>query len=224
MFGGSAADGVRFGVTHVFQGGRFHTDSAVLTLVATELPFRVFKTQHFKAETERLVVTGADPVRRIVREINGLPAAEEYARIVGVAVSDLDPTRFAASPVVVVIDGTDYVRSIQKANPDGTLTFFSAIDEGIVLRVARGVDLVGNLGSTFDGLRAEIGPLQLVIGCDCILRNLEMTQHGLKDQVADILRANNAVGFSTYGEQFGGVHVNQTLTGVAIGTTDLRGA
>ena len=217
MFGGSAADGVRFGVTHVYHGGRFHADSAVLTLVATELPFRVFKTQHFKAETERLVVTGADPVRRIVREINGLPAAEEYARIVGVAVEHLDPTRFAASPVVVVIDGTDYVRSIQKANPDGSLTFYSAIDEGIVLRVARGIDLVGNLDATFDALRADIGPLQLVIGCDCILRNLEMTEHGLKDQVADILRANNVVGFSTYGEQFGGAHVNQTLTGVAIG-------
>jgi hypothetical protein len=32
--------------------------------------------------------------------------------------------------------------------------------------------------------------------------------------------ANNAVGFSTYGEQFNGIHVNQTLTGVAIGRGD----
>ena len=223
MFGGSAADGLRFGATHVYHGGRFHEDGAVLMLIATALPFRVFKTQHFAADTERLVVTGADPARRTVQEINALPAAEEYARIVGVAVKDLDPTRFAASPVVVVIDGTDYVRSIQKANPDGSLTFYSAIDEGIVLRVARGVDLVGNLGATFDGLRAEVGPLQVVIGCDCILRNLEMTQHGLKDQVADLLRANNVVGFSTYGEQFRGAHVNQTLTGVAIGTANWRG-
>jgi hypothetical protein len=28
------------------------------------------------------------------------------------------------------------------------------------------------------------------------------------------------VGFNTYGEQYGGVHVNQTLTGVAIGMPD----
>ena len=224
LFGGSAADGLRFGVTHVYHGGRFHTDSAVLTLVATELPFRVFKTQHFVAETERLVVTEADPVRRIVREINGLPAAEEYARIVGIPVKALDPARYASSPVVVVIDGTDYVRSIQQANADGSLTFYSAIDEGIVLRVARGDDLVGNLTSTLDALRAEIGPPQLVIGCDCILRNLEMTQNGLKDQVSDVLRANNTVGFSTYGEQYGSAHVNQTFTGIAIGAAVSRGA
>ena len=28
---------------------------------------------------------------------------------------------------------------------------------------------------------------------------------------------NNTIGFSSYGEQFRGVHVNQTLTGCAIG-------
>ena len=36
--------------------------------------------------------------------------------------------------------------------------------------------------------------------------------------MSDILRRNNAVGFNTYGEQFCGVHVNQTLTAVALGS------
>ena len=31
-----------------------------------------------------------------------------------------------------------------------------------------------------------------------------------------ILAKNRVVGFSTYGEQFNGMHVNQTMTGVAI--------
>jgi hypothetical protein len=35
--------------------------------------------------------------------------------------------------------------------------------------------------------------------------------------VSAVLRRNNAVGFNTYGEQFCGVHVNQTLTAVALG-------
>jgi len=37
------------------------------------------------------VVTEADPAKRIVKEINGLPAAEEYARLVGVDVHELTP-------------------------------------------------------------------------------------------------------------------------------------
>ena len=218
LFGGSAGDDMKFVKTCVYSDGRFRSDSAALILISTSLPFRIFKTQHFVSTDKRLVVTDADPLRRIVKEINGLPAVEEYARLVGVEVHELNPMCFAASPVVVMIDGTDYVRSIQKANPDGSLTFFCAIEEGVVFRVARGVGLVNNIEQTFDNIRAEIGQPQLVIGCDCILRNLEVSQDGLKDRVGEIFRRSNTIGFSSYGEQFHGVHVNQTLTGIAIGS------
>ncbi|HJV26370.1 MAG TPA: nitric oxide-sensing protein NosP [Aromatoleum sp.] len=220
LFGGSAGDDLKFERTWVFHEGRFRTDSAVLVLISTNLPFRTFKTQHFVSLDERLVVTEADADRRVVREINGLPAAEEYARLIGVNPDQLDPAHFAASPVVVVIDGTDYVRSIQRAEPDGSLTFYCAIDEGLVLRVARGTGLVSNLEKTLQGLKEEIGPPQLLLTCDCILRNLEISQDGSKAAVEELLRQNNAVGFSTYGEQYGGVHVNQTLTGIAIGSDE----
>lgn len=219
LFGGSAGDDLKLARAWVFHQNKFRSDSAVLILVSSTLPFRIFKTQHFVSESERLVVTEAEASRRVVKEINGLPAAEEYARVIGVDVSDLNPERFAATPVVVAVDGTDYVRSIQKANPDGSLTFYCAIDEGLVLRVVRGVDLLGNLKHAFDDLRASVGPLQAVIACDCVLRNLEITQSGLKEAVGDVLHQNNAIGFSTYGEQFRGVHVNQTLTGIAFGCT-----
>ncbi|MCG2579022.1 FIST C-terminal domain-containing protein [Dechloromonas sp. XY25] len=224
LFGGSAGDDLRLEHTWVFHDGAFHSDSAVLLLISTELPFRIFKTQHFVSESERLVVTAADASRRLVKEINCLPAADEYARIVGTTAGSLDPSRFAARPVVVAIDGTDYVRSIQKANADGSLTFYCAIEEGLVLRVVRGVDLLGNLQETFDTLRSEIGPLQFVFACDCILRSLEVRQAGLQKEVAQIFRDNHAIGFSTYGEQFHGVHVNQTLSGIAIGNMETSDA
>jgi hypothetical protein len=137
MIGGSAGDDLKFERTWVFHDGAFHSGSAVLLMVSTTFPFRIFKTQHFVSADERLVVTAADTASRVVYEINGLPAAEEYARLIGVPVAELGPDRFAVAPVVVMIDGTDYVRAIQKANPDGSLTFYCAIDEGLVLRVAR---------------------------------------------------------------------------------------
>jgi len=102
-------------------------------------------------------------------------------------------------------------------NSDGSITFYCAIEDGVVLRVARGVDLVENLEDTFAGIRSRIGPLQLVIGCDCILRRTEIIQNHLEERVAQVFENNNAVGFNTYGEQFHGVHINQTLTGIAIG-------
>lgn len=218
LIGGSAGDDLKFKRTWVFHDGAFHTDSAVLLVASTDLPFTTFKTQHFVSENERMVVTEADAAHRIVKEINGLPAAEEYARLVGSTSDDLTPAHFAAFPVVVVIDGTDYVRSIQKSNPDGSLTFYCAIEEGLVLRVARGQDLVANLEDTFQRLQAEIGTPQVVFGCDCILRQLEILHAGQKEKVEEILERNKVIGFSTYGEQYRGVHVNQTFTGIAIGS------
>ncbi len=217
LVGGSAGDALSFASTHVYAGGRFLSDGAVLALVSTPLRVKTFKTQHFVPTEERLVVTEADPSRRVVKEINGLPAAEEYARLLGVPVGDLAPIHFAASPVVVLIDGANYVRSIQKVNQDGSLTFYCAIERGVVLREATGMDLVTNLEQALARVRAEVGRPELVLACDCILRKLEIAQTGLNAAVSDILRRHHAVGFNTYGEQFCGVHVNQTLTGVALG-------
>lgn len=224
LCGGSAGDDLQFVQTEVYGDGRFHSDSVVLILMNTKFPFKLFKTQHFVPTDERLVVTEADPARRIVKEINGLPAAEEYARLVGVEIYELNATSFAASPVVVMIDGTDYVRSIQKVNNDGSLSFYCAIEEGLVLRVAHGVDLVKNLEQTFDSIREAIGPPQLVLGYDCVLRNLEVSKNGLKGRVGELFARNNTVGFSSYGEQFRGVHVNQTLSGCAVGATPASAA
>ncbi|MCB9579435.1 MAG: FIST C-terminal domain-containing protein [Polyangiaceae bacterium] len=220
LFGGSAGDGTRFGETHVFHEGKFRKNCAVLSVMHTENPFRVFKTQHFVSSDDKMVVTEADPDRRIVTEINGEPAGREYARLVGLDVAHLTPMIFSAYPVVVKLGGGYYVRSIQKVNDDESLTFFCAIDEGIVLTVARGVDLIENLEGAFGEIRREIGEPELVLGCDCILRSLECDQRGVKERVGDLMVENNVIGFATYGEQFNAMHVNQTFTGVAIGTRE----
>jgi hypothetical protein len=50
-----------------------------------------------------------------------------------------------------------------------------------------------------------------------VLRKLEMEQSEDTVKAGLLPRACNTVGFNSYGEQFGGVHVNQTFTGMAIG-------
>ncbi len=49
-----------------------------------------------------MVVTGVDPARRKVHEINAAPAAE-YARLLGKPAGQLDPFTFAAHPLVVKV-------------------------------------------------------------------------------------------------------------------------
>jgi hypothetical protein len=118
---------------------------------------------------------------------------------------------------VVRIGNADFVRSIQQANPDGSLTFFCAIDAGIVFRLAQGLDMVENLDNMLADVRQRIGPPALILGCDCILRHLEAKESHLRERIGELLAGCNVVGFSTYGEQYFGMHINQTFTGIAIG-------
>lgn len=223
LIGGSAGDGARFQHTHVYSEGRFHADSAVLTLITTTLPFRLFKTHNFEPTDERLVVTDADPARRLVREINGRPAAREYARIIGVDVRDLNLTHFARWAAVVLVNGISHVRSIQKVNADDSLTFFCAIENGLVLRIAKSVNLLENLQQTLSQVHHQIGIPQLVLGADCLHRKQEAGRLADNKAVAATLMANNTTGFATYGEQFRGIHINQTFVGIAIGTDETGG-
>jgi hypothetical protein len=215
--GGSAGDDLKLEKTHVYTDGTFVSDAALFALFITTLPFKVIKTQHFTPSDQRLVITKADPEKRIVYEINGRSAAQEYAKMIGMEVGDLRHLVYFASPLMLRVGGEYYVRSIQKINADGGLTFFSAIDEGLVLRVAERKNLVENLKDAFDQVRTEVPNIGLTIGFDCILRRLEVMDNDLQHAVNDILTENNVIGFSTYGEQFKSVHVNQTFTGIVLG-------
>lgn len=222
-FGGSAGDDNHLSDTHVYYDGRFHSGAAIVVLVNTWLDFEVFTTHHILPNGEKLVVTRADSNDRRVFELNAEPAAEEYARLIGVPVAELDHRLFAAHPLAVRINEQYYVRSIQKVNDDLSLTFYCAVENGIVLTAMQPGPLMPNLETLFRRLEQRLGPPLLTIGCDCFLRRLEIEANGASEQVSAFLRRQQVIGFNTYGEQFNGMHINQTFTGVAIGRPGGRG-
>lgn len=216
IIGGSAGDDFNFWQTHVYDNGVFRSDAAVFVLFETDLPFTIFNTQHFIPTDLKIIVTGADPKNRIINEINGVGAAEEYARILGLTVADLNPNVFSESPLMIRIGGDYYVRSIQNMNPDGSLSLFCAIEEGLVLTIGRGGDIADNLEGVLRSFREKSKGNDFAIFCDCILRRREVIHKELKETMDGIFSPLQMIGFSTYGEQYNAIHVNQTLTGVMI--------
>jgi len=217
LLGGSAGDDMRLKNTFIYHNGAFHRNAALLALVQTTRPFRAFRSQHFTGGPAKMVVTRADPARRIVHEINAEPAAAEYARIAGLPAGLVSPELVAEKPLMVKIGGDYYVRSIQQVLPCGSLVFYSAMEQGVVLTLAERQDLLGHLGGLFASIRADLGPPELVIGFDCVLRAREAERHQIRHQAGRMLADNKVIGFSTYGEQFAAMHLNQTFTGVALG-------
>ncbi|MBZ9983829.1 MULTISPECIES: FIST signal transduction protein [unclassified Mesorhizobium] len=217
LLGGSAGDDLKFETTSLISNGNVTSDSAIIVLVATEIPFHVFKTDNFVPTDEKLVVTASDPDHRIVREFNATNAAEEYAASVGIVAQTLTPLSFASHPVVVKVGGEYYCRSIQKMHADGSLSFFCAIDDGVVLSIAQPKDMVESTRAALLDVEARLGGIDMIIGFDCVLRRLDARNRQVFREISELYRVNNVIGFGTYGEQYRSMHLNQTFTGIAFG-------
>ena len=217
LIGGSAGDDLKFETTRLISNGRVASDSAIVILVATEIPFHVFKTDNFVPTEEKLVVTASDPDRRVVREFNAANAAEEYAGSVGIDKQSLTPLSFASHPVVVKVGGEYYCRSIQKMNPDGSLSFFCAIDDGVVLSIAEPKGMVESTRAALLAVEQRLGGIDMILGFDCVLRRLDARNRQVFRGISELYRENRVIGFGTYGEQYRSMHLNQTFTGIAFG-------
>nr|WP_168555386.1 FIST N-terminal domain-containing protein [Novosphingobium sp. SG720] len=222
LVGGSSGDGLMFKETGIYSDGAFHAAGAVVAILSTTRPLHVFRRQHYKPGAVKMVVTEADAGARRVTEINAEPAAREYLRLASSIHGGIDPTRldmalFAACPPMVRAGGDYHVRAVQSANADGSLTFYCAIDEGIVLTLGEPVDQLESLNATMAEIRAAVGEIDHIIAFDCVLNRINAERRQLGRPISEIYRRHGVMGFNTYGEQFHALHVNQTFSGLAIG-------
>tara|TARA_R110001583_G_scaffold72596_3_gene203079 strand:- start:2305 stop:3492 length:1188 start_codon:yes stop_codon:yes gene_type:complete len=216
-FGGTAGSDDNINNTHVYYDGHFFQQAAVVTMVSTACHFEVFNCQHIKYPTEKLVVTAVDAHSRTVYELNAEPAAVEYARLLNLDVKDLCPTVFALHPLAVKVGGQYYIRSIQKVNEeDLSLTFYCAVDLGIVLSAVKTEDILHSLSEKLEDISQRYGKPELVLACDCVLRRLEIEHKNLHNEAQVLNSKYHITGFNTYGEHINGIHLNQTFTGVYI--------
>jgi hypothetical protein len=206
LIGGSAGDDLRWQKPVLFHNGTVRSDSAVILLVATDIP-----------TDAKFVVTASDPDRRIVSELNARPAAVEYAEALGKDQHSLSQMSFASSPVVVRVGGEYFCRAIRDAGEDGSLAFACAIDDGVVLTLAEARGMVESTRSALDDLDRRLDGIDMVIGFDCCYRRIDAANRQIMRPMAELYRKYNVVGFGTYGEQYQSMHLNQTLTGIAFG-------
>jgi hypothetical protein len=220
LVGGSAGDNLHFRDTHVYYDKQFYSNAAVILLINTTCPFSVVSGHHLLSDGEKMVVTKADPAKRIAHELNAEPAALEYCRVMGISLDELNSRSYALHPLSVQVGDNFFARSIQQVNDDLSLTFFCAIDTGIVLTKMRDGGLVAEFEQRMDDVVAEIGEPQLVIGYDCIHRRMEAEGKGIYEELSTLYQRYKVVGFNTYGEHCDAMHVNHSFTGVVIGEVD----
>ena len=216
LIGGSAGD-VYFNplgqaATRVLHQGRPVRGGAVLCIVAGRDPVLALSHHNFVPGRRRLVVTDADPDRRLVREIDGRSALKVYAGACGLKSVPKDAGVFAPYPLMIKVGGQYFARGMQRIYEDGSIEFACAMEPGLVVTVAQPVDMLERLTGTFDTLTKVLGSPELVIGFDCAARTAYMERRGLTAAVCGLFAKHRVVGFSTLGEQFNTIHVNNSFT------------
>ena len=213
--GGSAGDNITFSGTWVFAEGRLAKNACALLVLELLQPFAVLKTCNFVSTPIELTITKADPSRRLVQELDGKPAAQRYAEVLGVRVEELAFPHFLANPLGLMIEGEPWLRSVFRV--DGNDLYFAcAVLEGMTLHLMQATDIVENAHSAFDSLALPPSTRpRTALLFNCAYRMLEVQIKGLEEPYHQALSSVIHAGLHSNGESYLG-HINQTLTGLVI--------
>jgi hypothetical protein len=218
VIGGSSSDDLTFVSAPVYYEGEFHENAATLLLLEMSVDFEVFKIQNFYPTNKRLVITKADEGKRTIYEINGEPALQKYAELVGKKPDELVHADFAEHPLALCISGEIFIRSVERSSQNMAIMVYGHIYEGAVLRIAQSDDLSESTLKSLNQIRSGFQEVYGGLAFECILRKEELlTKPKEMQEVYEYYRQYNLIGCHTYGEQFLGHHVNQSVTGVLFG-------
>ncbi len=192
-------------------------NAAVFCLIAAESPVIAVTHNHYRAGRRKIVITEADPERRLVREIDGRPALPQFAAACGFRRPPVDAARYASYPLMIRVGGQYFARGVQRIFADGSIEFACAIESGVVAAIGAPDDMVARLEEMFADVVRSVGETELVVGFDCAARTVCMEQEGITAAVQAAFDRHRVVGFAAIGEQFNTAHVNNSFTALAIG-------
>ena len=216
--GGSAGDDFDFKKTIIHARGKTYENAMLLLIFKTDIPIRIVQTSSYLPTTKKLKITKADLDNRIVYEFNGRPAADEYARALGISVEELTADFFMKHPLALSFEDEYYIRSILKVlKEEGALLFFSHITEGMHVTIMQPGQIVQETKDVIKKIQDEMQDISAIIAFNCIMRYRESERQGNLTQLIKELSIAPLIGFNTYGEQYNGMHVNQTMTLIVFG-------
>jgi len=145
LVGGAAADELEFKETFVASGSSLSKDGVALLVLKMKVPFYYNHYVHYQPTKTSVLVTRAEPARRVVWEIDGQPAAPYYAKLLGLpGVEAINHGHFSKNPLGVRIGDTVYVRSPNAVVDGAGLQFYCYIEAGTRVSLLRQGDILAN--------------------------------------------------------------------------------
>ncbi len=230
IFGGSSGDDWRLQTTYVLWGERVYPDSLLVAVFETRLRFGTALAHGFRPSLRQAKVTRAQEYE--VLELDGYPAADVYARLIGRPRAELEGKHLTLTTDQPV--GTPDLYGQYNINvacvftPQGGVRFALPVTEGTILTIIE-ADRNSMIAAGQDALRkalmrGHVDDPALAIVFSCALRT-RILKERTGEEIARMratLPGVPLVGFYSFGEQGladGGAncHNNEVITTLVLG-------
>jgi hypothetical protein len=225
LVGGGAADhepdpAKQSALLHV--DGEVATDCALIALFQTDAPWAALRSHWYEPTGQVIRITKVDASHQRALEIDGKPAAQRYADILGVTVDDLEfgkPLGFAVRPSALRVGREYFIRAPWKPLPDGSILFANLLEDDAELELMRIGDMVESTRRFFqDELPRKVKSPQAALLFSCSGRKWYAQSSGKLDEVASTFAAApTCAGMNVFFEIYCGFHINTTLTALVFG-------
>ncbi|KFE71098.1 FIST signal transduction protein [Hyalangium minutum] len=204
--------------------GEVATDAVLVALFRTNAPFAALRSHWYIPTGERMTITKVDETHTRALEIDGKPAAQRYADLLGCQPSELEfgtPKGFAVRPTALRVGREYFIRAPWKPIlEDNSILFANLLEEGSELELMKIGDMAGMTKSFFtEELPRRVHNPQAVLLFHCGGRMWYASATGKVPELAETLRsAPTAAGMNVHFEIYSGFHINTTLTVLAFGS------
>lgn len=203
--------------------GEVVTDAVLLTMFKTRAPWGALRSHWYLPTGQTLRITKVDDTCKRALEIDGKPAAQRYADLLGVTVDDLEfgkPKGFATAPTALRVGREYFIRAPWKPLPDGSILFANLLDEGTELELMKIGDMIQATRRFFEEeVPRRVANPRAALVFHCSGRSWFADSTGNRDALGATFGASpaNVVGLNVYFETYCGFHINTTLTTLVFG-------
>ena len=227
LVGGGASDreqdpAKQSALVHV--DGKVSTDAALVAILRTDAPWAAMRSHWYEPTGQLVRITKVDDSHLRVIEIDGKPAAQRYAEILGVGVDDLEygkPHGFGARPTALKVGREYFIRAPWKPLPDDSILFANLVEEGAEYEIMRRGDMVAMTKRFFEeDVPRRVQSPQAALLFHCSGRTWLADAAGEREKLAETFKlAPPCVGLNVYFEIYCGFSINNTLTSVVFGAS-----
>ena len=203
--------------------GEVATDAALVALFDIRAPWAALRTHAYTPTGRTMTITKVDETGTRALEIDGKPAAQRYADLLGTTIDGLHHpqlTGFTMHPTALRVGHEYFIRSPWAPLPDGSVLFANLLVEDTELEIMQ----LGDIAEITEKFIREEMPRKVenpsaAIFFHCSARAFVAGAHGKMDQLSNTFRHGPpTVGLNCYFEIYCGFHINTTLTSLVFGS------